>query len=341
MKIFNENGWINMEECFNSTPFVIIISGRGLGKTFGALKYLVDRYRETGEKFMYMRRLEAEADIVASREGNPFEALNRELGYNVTVKKISKDVNGFFLDDRPDPCGIIVALSTFYRKRSVAFNDVTNIFFDEFIPEKNARPIRGEAEAFFNAVESVNRNRELRSEEPVHCVLASNSNTVDNPILLSLNLVNRVMDMVRKKVPIWTDEKRGLTVITPFNSPITAAKSETALYRLTSSGRNDFTRMALRNEFGEEISDNVKPMNLKQFTPVCSVGELYVYRHKTERKYYVSSHGSGTFAKVYSIGDMGLKRFKREQSRLWMAHLRSSVYFESFVEQMLFESYFA
>lgn len=341
MKIYTPEGWLNMEECFKSTPFVIIISGRGLGKTFGALRFLVDHYRETGEKFIYMRRLEAEADIVASREGNPFEALNRELGYNVTARKISKDVKGFFLEGDNEPCGIIVALSTFYRKRSVSFGDVTNIFFDEFIPEKNARPIRGEAEALFNAIETVNRNREIQQRPPVHVVMASNSNTVDNPILISLNLVNRVMNMVRNHVPIWTDPERGLTVITPYNSPITKAKNETALYKLTSAGRNDFTRMALRNEFGEEISDNVKPMNLKQFTPVCQIGEIYVYKHKTERRWYVSSHGTGTFKKEYSIGEMGLKRFKREQTRLWMAHLRSEIYFESFVEQMLFESYFA
>lgn len=341
MKIYTEEGWINMRECFNSTPFVMIISARGLGKTFGALKFLVDHYRETGEQFIYMRRMEGEADLVATPEGNPFVPIMKVYPeYDVRIRKVSKDVRGFFLDGDEKPCGLIVALSTFYKRRSVSYDEVTNVFYDEFIPEKIARPLKGEAEALFQALETIGRNREIQGRPPLHVVLASNANTIDNPVLLSLGLVNRVMDMVRKHVPIWTDGK-DITVIVPFNSPISKAKSETSLYRLTSRNRNDFTRIALDNEFGEEITDNVRPMNLKQYSPVCQIGEIYIYRHKSERRWYVSAHGTGTFKKTYSVGDMGLKRFKREQSRLWMAHLRNEIYFESFVEQMLFESYFA
>ena len=67
-----------------------------------------------------------------------------------------------------------MALSTFGNLRGVDFSDVDMIFFDEFVPQKNARPIKAEAEAFFNLYETVNRNRELDGRPPVRVLMLSN-----------------------------------------------------------------------------------------------------------------------------------------------------------------------
>ena len=98
--------------------------------------------------------------------------------------------------------------------------------------------------------------------------------------------------------------------------------------------------MALDNVFPDDVSPNVKSLNLSQFIPEAKVGELCIYRHKTERKRYISAHERGTFPRIYSSGQMDLRRFRRECYRIWLAHMNREVYFETYIQELLFEKYF-
>ena len=43
MKLYNSLGYANMPDIIESeTPFVLTIGGRGTGKTYGAIKYLLE-----------------------------------------------------------------------------------------------------------------------------------------------------------------------------------------------------------------------------------------------------------------------------------------------------------
>ena len=59
--LYLENGFFDFGEAVRrSTAFNFIIGGRGTGKTYGALKWCI----ESGKKFLFMRRLQKEADII-------------------------------------------------------------------------------------------------------------------------------------------------------------------------------------------------------------------------------------------------------------------------------------
>jgi hypothetical protein len=331
--MFLESGYLDCELIYNDiNPFIFLTGARGIGKTYGFLEL----FYKKGIKFIYMRRSESEIDYCSSNEGNPFNPINAELGINIEIRKIGK-IKGFFYEDK---ClGYLMALSTFYSKRSVSFIDIEAILFDEFIPEKNARPIKNEAEAFFNSIETISRNRELKEEKPLKVICASNSNTLDNPIFIELGIVSKALKMSKKKNAIYKDNDRGFSLYMPYNSPISKKKKETSLYKLTSKSKN-FQEMALENEFNDEISEQIVSKNLKQFSPLCHVGELYIYIHKTNRSYYISEHRTGTFEKEYGTGLIDLKRFKREYNYLWFCYMRKSISFESYTQQLLFEKYF-
>ena len=341
MKFFTEDGWVNMREIrMMESPFIFIVGARGIGKTYGGLLDLLENYKETGQRFIYMRRTDAQADVVSSAEGNPFNEINNDTGSDVRIRKVNRKLKGFYLGEEQTPMGLIMALSTFTGKRSVSFSAYDYLFFDEFIPEAHERPIKHEAEAFFHVIETIGRNRELQGRPPLKVICASNSNTVDNPLFLELGLVTRALKMADKKIPVYTDKERGFSLIMPFASPISKKKQDTALYRLTKNSP-DFQKVAIGNEFNDDVSENVKSMNLTQYSSMVQVGELYIYSHKTERRYYISSHKQGTFQNVYSSGEMDLTRFKTKYSFLWFAHLRRELYFESYIEQLLFEKYFS
>ncbi len=340
MKLYTDDGWLNMREIRElESPFVFVVGARGIGKTYGGLLDLLELYKETGQRFIYMRRTDAQADVVSSAEGNPFNEINRDTGSDVHIKKVNKKLRGFYLGEEQTPMGLVMALSTFSGKRSVSFSAYDTLFFDEFIPEQHERPIKNEAEAFFHVIETISRNRELQGKPPLKVICASNSNTVDNPLFLELGLVVRSLRMVEKHTPMYTDKQRGFTLVMPFASPITRKKEDTALYRLTRES-TDFQNVALRNEFNDDISENVKSLNLANFSSLVHVGELYIYSHKQDRKYYISSHKQGTFQHEYSSGQMDLTRFKTKYSFLWFAHLRQELYFETYIEQLVFEKYF-
>ena len=111
--MFNDKGYLDIDFILkNEIPFLFIVGARGIGKTYGFLKWLY----ENDKKFIYMRRTEAEIQYCSSNEGNPFQPINEDLGINVEIKKVNQKIKGFYIDDK---CiGYLMALSTFYSKRS-------------------------------------------------------------------------------------------------------------------------------------------------------------------------------------------------------------------------------
>ena len=64
MKLFTDDGYINMEAIINTKlTFIIIVGGRASGKTYGALKYCLDH----DKKFILMRRTQSQIDLISSR----------------------------------------------------------------------------------------------------------------------------------------------------------------------------------------------------------------------------------------------------------------------------------
>lgn len=335
--MFDSNGYLDINYIMKKDfPFLFLVGARGIGKSYGFLKFLYENCKD--RKFIYMRRTESEIQYCSSNEGNPFAPINIDLGINIEVKKVNQKIKGFYDGDK---CiGYLMSLSTFYSKRSVSFVDVDYLFFDEFIPEINARPIKNEAEALFNSIETISRNREFQDRGYLHVICASNSNTLDNPLFLELGIVSRALKMSKNNIISYEDDIRGFRLLMPYNSPISKKKRETALYRLTSNSRT-FNSMALDNDFNDDISEQIASKNLKQYIPLCHVGEIYIYKHKQERMFYISEHKTGTFEKEYSTGMMDLLRFKKDYQFLWFSYMQKRINFESYTQQLLFEKYFS
>ena len=84
MRLFDENGYLDMGEIIGTGyPFIFIVGGRGIGKTYGALKYVY----ENDIFFMYMRRTQSQIDLVNKEQFNPFNAINADLGVYVRPKR--------------------------------------------------------------------------------------------------------------------------------------------------------------------------------------------------------------------------------------------------------------
>ena len=64
---------------------------------------------------------------------------------------------------------------------------------------------------------------------------------------------------------------------------------------------------------------------------LAAVGdEVYIYRHKSEARYYVTRHQSGPPKYRYNTDEMSVKRLKREQKRFFEAWLRGNIKFSDY-----------
>lgn len=335
MKLYDNNGWLDWESIWPATqPYVFAMGGRGIGKTFGALKYAIDH----NIKFILMRRTQKQVKMIRRDELNPFRALERKLGskYAMEFYSIGDDVTQVRKLGEEEPIGLIIPLTTISSIRGFDASDVDALIYDEFIPELHERKITDEGSAFLNAIETIARNRELEGRPPLKVICLSNSNLLANPLYIELRLVNKVYQMIKKGQEFSHLPERRASIIYILNSPISEAKKDTSLYKL--AGDSSFTAMALDNTFTEIDDSQVRVQSLAEYKPLVAVGELCIYRHKSKRLYYVTEHMSGT-PLTYGSSETELKRFNRDFMPLKLSYLARHIFFQDYILLSLFEAY--
>lgn len=345
MIIYTNEGWLDVPLLVRQgMPFIFITGARGTGKTYGSFSYCI----EENIKFIFMRRTMGEIEVLWANELlNPFKDYNADHGTNIGIIKKTKytgvivereaDQNGKLVQKGPI-LGLAVALSTFANLRGFSGSDYDLLFYDEFIPERHVRPIKDEHMAFMNVYETINRNRELQGRKPLQCICASNSNRLDNDMYMGLGLVAKVDRMKREGQLVSIMPKRGIMLVNMEHSPISEQKRNTALYRM--SAGTGFDRMALNNEYiGEEETGTIKSVPIKEYTPIASIGEITIYRHKSKHCYYVTTHKSGS-PPTFGIGDSERARFRKSFGWLWREYIDDLCIFESRICEILLTKYF-
>lgn len=343
MKIYDDNGYVNIPEILkHPAVFIFIYGGRGTGKTYGSLQEFIDEKL----KFLYMRRLQSQVDLVKRDEMMPFKKLNTDRGWNIQPFPVNKYVSSFYESDINedgkiipvgDSLGLLTSLSTFSNLRGVDGSDLDIMHLDEFIPELNERPIKDEAGAIFNAYETMNRNRELEGLPPIKFLFTANSNRIDNPLFMELNLITIAEKLRKRGDEFYYDEKRRMLLIDLYKSKISEQKSETALYQLTRG--TEFYNMAIKNTFLNEERGRIATKPIKEYRPIVSIGEICIYKHKSKSEYYVTGFKSGS-PKTYGTGEKDRTRFRKDCFYLWTAYMKNKIVFEEYIHEVIFDKYF-
>lgn len=273
----------------------IYIGGRGIGKTYSALKgALFD-----GKTMLYVRRSEVEAKNCTRAYTNPFKAINNKEGVDVVVKPVEDyAIIVDQTDGKEELRGYCVALSTFGKFRGADFSDVDIIIFDEFINTSPVDGLKGKsAEMLFNLIETVNRNRELEGNEAVKVVLLSNANTINDDIIRTLNLATEVMKMKIDDRHVYSDHERGILLKLLENNEVKDEKSRTALYKLTKG--TTFEAMALDNDFTKDYFMDIGKVNYRELQPLVSYEHITFYKHKSRSILFASTRKANCDSYTY------------------------------------------
>lgn len=149
--------------------YCIAIGERSNGKSYSALCYAIERLKEKGEKFAYVRRYKE--DVRGKRGETIFAGINA----NGVVANSFDDYDGIYYRNsrfylgvydsdsgkvirNDEPVGYLFALSDVEHDKSTSYPDVTTIIFDEFTTRNIY--LHDEFVLFMNVISTIIRHRD-------------------------------------------------------------------------------------------------------------------------------------------------------------------------------------
>ena len=147
--------YLDLSKIFSyNAALAFIVLKRGYGKSYGFKCKIIDAFLKTGERFIWCRRNKPELKDAISKFTTDICDKYKDHTF-----KISK--NNFYIDDKL--AGYFIPLSTTIGKKSVPYNDVTRLIYDEFIPEGGySNFIPDEPKIFASFIMSVFRSRKMK-----------------------------------------------------------------------------------------------------------------------------------------------------------------------------------
>lgn len=330
--LYPGDGWFDPEVFFFLPQQQFFVTGgRGIGKSFSTIKYLIER--RIG--FLFMRRIDLDAYLSRDPEMSDIGKVLRFLDIDFYVEKVPKTSFGYFRRSDDDSIICFVAANKTFRKcRGMSFDWCDAIVYDEFIPGPEEARFKGEGFGVYQALETVGRNRELEGRDPVKLICLSNALNMQNDVFMEFDLLEEADDLLRDPdYEIAADQGRCLIICK--HSPISAKKAETETYRNASA---DFVNMAIKNEFIYDDFTYVERRNLKEYRAVCAIGPLYIYRHKSRSEWYVSFSKSNVKT-TFSTQESGIEQFRRRHWRMTARFLDGKIKFQNYKAQTLFERF--
>lgn len=217
----------------------ILIGERGVGKTFGATKYVTNRFIKKHEQFAYIRRYKSDLKKSVPKF---FDALIKNNEFPNTT--LSTKGNTFYVNN--ETAGYAFPLSVAQDFKSSNFPNITTLIFDEFNIEEGQKKmyLRDEVEIFLNLIETIGR---MRDDLKIF-MLGNATNLYTNPYFLYFDL----------SLPYGNDIKLfkdGLILLQYMkNEEYREAKRKTKLGRITAG-----------TSFADYAIDNLPPTQNKNF----------------------------------------------------------------------------
>lgn len=157
-----------------------IIGERGVGKTYGAKKYVVNHFLKKHKQFVYLRRYkdELKKSMIQGNKGKFFDQIKDEF----PDVKFENDGNTMKINDEIAGYGMILTKTT--DLKSATFENVDTIIFDEFIIDKGFRHyVPDEVNAFLGLIDTI-----VRMRDDVRVVFLGNAISTTNPYFIYFNL---------------------------------------------------------------------------------------------------------------------------------------------------------
>lgn len=266
-----------------------IIGARGIGKTYGFKQKCIERFLQDKGQFIYMRRTPDELNTPKARElfwptGLKTEYPQIELGYN------PGGVYTISFGEGPITAGYALALSRAGKEKSIEYDLVKNVAFDEFIIEKQLyRYMPGETRNFQEAMVTICRDR-----EDCKFYLLANAITWNNPYFVDYNIHPPKEGTEFVKGKNWV-------VHCASNQVFTEHMKKTKLGGLLDEIDTEYFDYAFQNQLLNDTNDFIKPKSkyaLYTFTLIYNGKSMGVWHDlKTDEIFVTEKYDDGNYNK--------------------------------------------
>lgn len=313
-----------------------IVGARGFGKTFGAEKDAITAAVNKGHEFIYLRRTDEE---LKTAKRTFFDAIARFF------PDWDLRVNGAFAEAAPSSSrddkkrhwnriGHFVALSKIQGTKSVAFNLVRTIIFDEFIAEEGVQYLRNEATAFISFYETVDRG-----EDRVKVYMLANAVSIGNPYFVKWKIrVPKSREIV--KMFLRDNGTPYLVVHFPDAGDFQNEKMQTDFGKFIAQADPEYANYAVKNEFKDVNGLMIRPKDKTaqyRYTFLTSDGNICIWYSSHTKLWYGTERGvPSAHERLFTMDDNKVtegvtKLVSSDQlmSRLRTAWRHNRVYFDS------------
>lgn len=205
-----------------NADYNIIIGERSNGKTYASLKYCLENYLKSKKSFVYLRRWKE--DLTVKRMSILFSAFNVSKITKGEFNKIVYKNGGFYFANEINDKIILdskkfcycVSLSDMEHDKSVNYENVTSIIFDEFLTRSVY--IRDEFIIFMNVISTVIRNKD-------NVKIFMLGNTVNNysPYFDEMGL-NNIKNQNQGTIDLYKYSNSSLTVAVEYCENLSQSK---------------------------------------------------------------------------------------------------------------------
>jgi len=158
-----------------------IITERGLGKSYGAKKFVAKRFIKKGKQFVYLRRYKTELKQAMMKNGNPLFWEQIKNDKELKGHKFTNKYDTMYIDDKL--AGFSMPLSIANILKSSTYDNVDTIIFDEFLIDKGSyHYLQNEVIQLLDVIETVARLRDIR------VIFLGNAISITNPYFTFFNL---------------------------------------------------------------------------------------------------------------------------------------------------------
>jgi len=219
-------------EGYNS-PIIVVISKRGLGKTFGVVFKVLRKFVKTGKRFVYVVDTIDDVKTLSQDKGARFFAGIKEYLENAKSVRMHKLYEALFenessieegetdLEDKKGnrvvggtikvngtTAGYLIAVNSFGNLKRNNFTNIGDIIWDEFIPEQiDIRHLKA-PKKLASVIQSVARRQNVK------IYLLANSIRLDDILLVRLKLENMKLGEIRRVY-----DKYGLFLVCHYVDP--------------------------------------------------------------------------------------------------------------------------
>ena len=293
-----------------------IITERGLGKSYGAKKFVAKRFIKKGKQFVYLRRYKTELKKAMNNNGffKQIENDSELKDYKFSNTKDTMSIDGHI-------CGYAIPLSVANILKSSTYDNVDTIIFDEFLLDKgNYHYLQNEVEQLLDVIETVARLRNIR------VIFLGNAISITNPYFEFFN----ISLPYNSEVKICKKDDKGNPLIVIYyarNQKYRDVKKATRFGQLISD--TEYGKYAIDNNFLRDSKYFIrKKTKLAKFYFTLKLGgkNLGVWCDYKEGLMFISNDYDPNCPIIFSIN------YEDHDERTLLVRARTSPWFKSIIE---------